>query len=108
MTESNPLAVVITTVESSQDAEILAKAVIEQFLAACVQIDGPIVSHYRWRGEVQRTSEYRLLIKTTNARWPVLKQTLARLHPYEQPQIILLGVQDSSDGYRDWVIDQTS
>jgi len=108
MTESNPLAVVITTVASSQDAEILAKALLDQHLAACVQIDGPIVSHYRWSGAVQQADEYRLTIKTTHKVWNSLKETLAKIHPYDEPQIVLLGVENSSKGYREWVIDQTS
>ena len=108
MGESNPLAIVTTTVESLQDAEILAKAIVGASLGACVQIDGPIVSHYRWSGEVQRSEEYRLTIKTTLTAWPALKTKLGSLHPYDEPQIVMIRVEDASAGYRDWVIDQTT
>ncbi len=108
MIEPSPLAIVITTVESQGDANQLAKAIIDKSLAACVQIDGPVTSHYRWSGEIQCTQEYRLTFKSTNAAWPALKEALVKQHPYDEPQIIKLAVTDSTDGYRDWVIDQTT
>jgi periplasmic divalent cation tolerance protein len=108
MNNSNPLAIVTTTVESLQDADILSKAIIESSLGACVQIDGPIVSYYRWSGQVQQNEEYRLTIKTTQAAWPSLKTKLGTLHPYDEPQIVMVRVEDTTDGYRDWVVDQTT
>ena len=108
MKHSNQLAIVTTTVESLQDADRLAKAIVDQSLAACAQVDGPIVSHYRWSGELHRSEEYRLTIKTTTTAWPLLKTKLASLHPYDEPQIVMIRVDDSTDGYRDWVIDQTT
>ena len=104
----NPLVIVTTTVESLQDADILAKSIIDLSLGACVQIDGPVVSHYRWSGEVHRNEEYRLTIKTTEAAWPSLKAKLGSLHPYDEPQIIMIRVDGTTDGYQDWVIDQTT
>ncbi|MFK8111106.1 MAG: divalent-cation tolerance protein CutA [Rubripirellula sp.] len=108
MSNANSLVIVITTVETTADAELLASALIEQSLAACVQIDGPIKSHYRWAGKVEQATEFRLMIKTTQQVWPRLKEKLANLHPYEEPQIIMLPVADETDGYRNWVIDQTT
>ena len=108
MPDPTELAMVITTVASAQDAESLAKALVDQSWAACVQIDGPITSHYRWAGKVEKTSEFRLLIKTSQAAWPKLHERLARLHPYEEPEIIKFAIDDASDGYRNWVIDQTT
>lgn len=101
------LVMVITTVSSSQDAELLAAALVDHALAACVQIDGPVTSLYRWAGKVEKNSEYRLLIKTSETAWPALKRKLSSLHPYDEPEIILFSVSDASDGYRAWVIDQT-
>ena len=108
MIEPSPLAIVITTVESEDDANRLANAIIDKSLAACVQIDGPLTSHYRWSEQLHCAKEYRLTIKTTHKAWPTLKDELAKQHPYEEPQIIMLAVADSTDGYRDWVIDQTT
>ena len=108
MSDANDLAMVITTVASAQEAETLAAALVDQSLAACVQIDGPITSVYRWAGKVEKSSEYRLMIKTTGAAWPGLREKLANLHSYEEPEIILVGIDGSSEGYRRWVIDQTT
>lgn len=108
MSDSNALALVITTVESPDDADQLARSLVDQSLAACVQIDGPIISHYRWAGKVERAAEFRLLIKTSQNAWPSLKEKLVRLHPYDEPEIIMLPIADVTDGYRDWVIDQTT
>lgn len=108
MSQPPSLIVVMTTVESADDADRLAIALVDQSLAACVQIDGPIRSHYRWAGQRQLGNEFRLLIKTSDSAWTLLKQKLAKLHPYDEPEIIRLEVGDASDGYRDWVIDQTT
>ncbi len=108
MSELNNLAMVITTVESAQDADTLAKALLDQSLAACVQISGPITSHYRWSGKLQQTNEYRVTIKTTAPAWPALKDRLVKIHPYEEPQIVLVEIADATEGYRDWVVDQTT
>lgn len=102
------LAIVVTTVETAADAEQLARAIVEQSLGACAQIDGPIVSHYRWSGRTERAREFRLTIKTTQSAWPRLKEALARMHPYEEPQIVMTRIDDATAGYRDWVIDQTT
>ena len=108
MSDSIALALVITTVESANDAEELAQALVDQSLAACVQIDGPITSHYRWAGQVETAHEFRLVIKTSDSAWLALKEKLVKLHPYDEPEIIMLPIADVTDGYRDWVIDQTT
>jgi periplasmic divalent cation tolerance protein len=108
MSDANRLVMVITTVESADDAQKLAQTLLENALAACVQIDGPILSRYRWKDELESADEYRLMIKTSAASWPALKEKLARIHPYDEPEIIMLPIADASDGYRQWVIDETS
>ena len=107
MTPPQPLAIVMTTVESSGDANTLATALIEQSLAACVQVDGPITSYYRWAGRTETSSEFRLMIKTSLASWPAVKDWLAKKHPYDEPEIILMHLDDASEGYRDWLLEQT-
>jgi periplasmic divalent cation tolerance protein len=108
MSDANTLVLVITTVESASDAEKLAQTLLDQSLAACVQIDGPITSRYRWAGRVESANEFRLMIKTSASAWPLLKEKLAKLHPYDEPEIIMLPITDATEGYRDWVIDQTT
>ncbi|MGB7344904.1 MAG: divalent-cation tolerance protein CutA [Pirellulaceae bacterium] len=97
----------MTTTSTKADAEMIAKALLEQSLAACVQIDGPIQSHYRWKGEIHCDEEHRLMIKTTMEAWPRLRQCIAEIHPYDEPELIMIEVIDSSEGYLDWVIQQT-
>jgi periplasmic divalent cation tolerance protein len=108
MSDANDLAMVITTVATAQEAETVASALIDQSLAACVQLDGPITSLYRWAGKVEKSTEFRLMIKTSRTAWPTLREKLASLHSYEEPEIILVAIDDVSEGYRRWVIDQTS
>ena len=105
---SNKVILVISTVESREDADRLAAELVQRSLAACVQIDGPIQSHYRWAEQLHATAEYRLMIKSQTAAWQRLKTTLEKLHPYDEPEIIMIPVSDASEGYHQWVVDQTS
>ncbi len=107
MTDPQTLVLVISTVETAEQAEQLASALVEGSLAACVQIDGPVISRYRWQGKTESTREYRLMIKSTFRAWPELKSDLAARHPYDEPEIIMLPVADAAEGYRDWVLEQT-
>ncbi|MDG2221233.1 MAG: divalent-cation tolerance protein CutA [Rubripirellula sp.] len=104
---SDSIAIVLTTVESIDDANRLAADLLEQRLAACIQIDGPIVSHYRWEGKLQRANEYRMTIKVAASEWPKLSAALSEQHPYDEPEIILLPVESASQGYQAWVLGQT-
>lgn len=108
MDDSGQLAMVMTTVANENDADRLAHSLVDQCLAACVQIAGPVTSYYRWAGEVQKSTEFRLMIKTSCKAWPGLKAKLAKLHPYDEPEIIFIAINDASDGYRTWVNDQTT
>jgi len=87
-------------------ARNLAKIVLNERLAACVQFVPwlwGIESWYRWEGKVRKTHETLLLIKTTKARWPALRDRLAELHPYRVPEILALGVHDGLPAYLKWV-----
>lgn len=108
MSDDSRLLVAISTTETREDADRLAGELLERGLTACVQIDGPIRSHYRWAGKTQCESEYRLMIKSRMGVWGELKAKLAELHPYDEPEIVMMPVEDASAGYRDWVVDQTS
>lgn len=94
---------VITTVGSEADAQRIAEALIQQRLAACVQIDAAIQSYYRWEGRLAVDTEWRLVIKTTRSRWDALRQTLAQLHPYELPEMIATEIVLGSDEYLAWM-----
>ncbi len=94
---------VVTTVARAEDAKHLASLAIERKLAACVQIEGPIESVYRWKGAIACDQEWRLVAKTTRiagAQWIAL---LASEHPYEEPEILVVPVTHGSWGYLKWL-----
>ncbi|NND98423.1 MAG: divalent-cation tolerance protein CutA [Pirellulaceae bacterium] len=97
-----------STVATQADADRIAQQLIERSMAACVQIDGPISSHYRWQGEQHCDTEFRLTIKSSANVWPELKACLAEIHPYDEPQILMIPIADASAGYRAWVLQQTA
>lgn len=90
-----------TTVGADEDARRLAAALLEQRLAACVQIDR-LESHYRWDGALNAEPEIRLTIKSAPARLPALQAFLADHHPYRLPQM-LWQVMEASPAYAAWV-----
>ena len=101
------ILIVTTTVGSAQDADRLAQALVEHRLAACVQIQGPLRSVYRWEGEVRQEPEWRLVIKTTPSRVNELQAFFAAQHPYEVPQFTAWRA-DASAAYAEWVGAQAS
>ena len=102
------VVVVLTTVPEGEKGEAIAEALVEERLAACVNVLAPMTSIYRWRGAVERESERQMVIKTTRHRLPALQARLAALHPYELPEFLVLAVADSSSAYFDWVLTETS
>jgi len=91
----------VTTVGGEDDARRLASALLDQRLAACVQIER-IESHYRWEGALCAEAEWRLTVKSTPDRLPALQAFLAGRHPYELPQVAWQ-VLEATPAYADWV-----
>ena len=81
----------------------IAQALVDERLAACVQVLPGVASTYRWQGEVQRADEVLLLIKTTRGRVAALEARLAHLHPYDLPELVVLEAVGGLRGYLDWV-----
>lgn len=98
-----PSLLVVLCTCPPEAAERLATTLVENRLAACVNITGPVQSVYHWKGELQKEEERLLVIKTTPARWPALEQKLAQAHPYEVPEIIALPVHQGAENYLRWV-----
>jgi periplasmic divalent cation tolerance protein len=95
--------VVLTTIEKSDEGEILARLIIDSGLAACVQILPPITSMYRWEGKVEKANETLLLIKTTRVAYPALEKLIIQNHSYKVPEIISLPVEKGLKDYLDWL-----
>ena len=99
--------VVFTNLPDRASAEALARRLVEERLAACVNVLAPCRSAYRWKGAVQQEEEHPVLIKTTRARYAALEQLIRAEHPYELPEIVALPVAMGLPAYLDWVRNET-
>ena len=100
--------VVLTTCESLDQARTLARALLEQRLAACVNILPGATSIYRWKGEIEEAPEVSLLIKSRRDVFPQLQAAIAHLHTYEIPEAIALPIVAGSDAYLHWLDRETA
>jgi periplasmic divalent cation tolerance protein len=96
-------AVILVTTGSSAEAERIAGHLVEEGLAACVNIVGPIRSIYRWQGELQREAEHLLIIKSSAAIFAPLAARIRELHSYDIPEVIALPIDDGSAPYLQWL-----
>jgi periplasmic divalent cation tolerance protein len=94
---------VLTTVGSEEEAELVSSSLVERRLAACVQVVGPILSRYRWQGEVECEQEWQCLAKTEAALYGEVEAAIRELHSYDEPEIIATPIVAGSRGYLDWV-----
>ncbi|MGH9580345.1 MAG: divalent-cation tolerance protein CutA [Terriglobales bacterium] len=97
--------IVMTTAGSKEEAQRIARGVVERRAAACVNIVGPMESVYRWQGAVETAAEFLLLIKTTAEAFPRVRDAIVELHSYELPECMMLSVEDGSEAYLNWVAD---
>ena len=98
-----PVVVVLVTVPDAALADRIARALVEERLAACVSRLGPLRSTYRWQGAVESAEELLLLAKCSAARFDELAARVKALHPYEVPEIVALPVLSGFAPYLDWV-----
>jgi periplasmic divalent cation tolerance protein len=101
------VVVVLTTVPADGRGAEIARTLVDERLAACVNVLPPMTSFYRWRGATEREEERQVVIKTTTDRVPALRMRLLELHSYEVPEFLVLPVSDGSTGYLDWVRNET-
>ncbi|GAA0719057.1 divalent-cation tolerance protein CutA [Dokdonella soli] len=95
------------TCPDEESAARIARALVDERLAACVQAIPSVTSTYRWNDAVHAEREVLLLIKTTRARFAALKSRLPALHPYESPELIAVDAVDGLDRYLGWVETET-
>ena len=100
-------AVVLTTVGAGFDAAALAKSLVEQRVAACVNIVAEVRSIYAWNGGVEDDREQLLVIKTTEERIGALREALFARHPYEVPEFVVLRAE-AQGAYAEWLIASVS
>jgi periplasmic divalent cation tolerance protein len=96
---------VLSTCPDVEVASSLAHALLEGGHAACVNVVGGVRSMYVWSGAVQADDEVLLVIKTTAARFPALRETLVAKHPYDLPEVVAVVIVDGHHPYLDWLAD---
>jgi periplasmic divalent cation tolerance protein len=96
---------VTTTLPDRATAEQVATQLVEERLAACAQIVGPVRSTYWWAGKVEQADEWYCHLKTTIARLPELVSRIRELHPYEVPEIIAVPILQGNPDYLKWIQD---
>ena len=101
------LRVVLVTMPRGRKAEALAKGLVENRLAACVNVVAGIVSHYRWQGKMCRAVECLLVIKTRTSKLKSLERWVKAHHPYSLPEVLVLPVVGGLKSYLRWVAEQT-
>lgn len=99
--------VVLTNCPDETCADRIARALVEQQLAACVNRLAPVRSIYRWQGAIEQTEEIPLLVKTTRERYPELEAAIRSMHPYSVPEILALPIATGYAAYLRWVEDET-
>ena len=100
------LILILTTMPDDPRAGELARTLVEEGLAACVNVHAAMTSAYRWQGQIEVEPERQLVIKTTRARLPALEARLRALHPYELPEFVVLESQ-ASEAYAAWAVNAT-
>lgn len=103
----NEILLVITNLPDAPSAERLARHLIDERAAACVNQLAPCTSTYRWRGNIESATEVPLLIKTTRAAYPRLEKLIRVVHPYELPEIIAVPVTAGLPAYLGWIDNET-
>jgi len=99
---------VTTTLESESAAAALAGTLVEERLAACVQVIGPVRSTYRWKGAVERATEWLCVAKTAEDRLQATVARIRTLHPYELPEIVATAIDAGDTGYLEWIRRETA
>ena len=95
--------VVLTSCDSEEKAAELARALVDQKVAACVSIVPGVRSIYHWQGKLEDASEWQLVIKSRRDLFPKLKEAIAHIHSYEVPEVVAIPVVDGSEAYLAWI-----
>jgi periplasmic divalent cation tolerance protein len=100
--------IALTTASSKDEAETIARHLVEHSLAACVNIVPQVTSVYRWKNKIEEALEWLLIIKTTAGAFGEVRQAIADLHSYEVPECICLVIEDGSPAYLQWIAESVS
>jgi periplasmic divalent cation tolerance protein len=95
--------ILVLTTAPDDEAETIARTLVEERLAACANVHPPMTSLYWWKGKIERDAESQIVIKTTRDRLDSLAARLTELHPYELPELLVVPISWGSEGYLEWV-----
>lgn len=95
--------IMLTTAGTREEADRLARAIVERELAACVNIVGPMKSVYRWKGKIESADEFLLIIKSTEDAFDRIRDAVRELHSYELPEFIELAITRGEGKYLSWL-----
>jgi periplasmic divalent cation tolerance protein len=108
MPVQNQCQLVLCTCPNQDSAQRIAEQLVDQNLAACVNILPGIMSIYSWQGKRETAQEQLLIIKTTKNVYDALEKTIIGLHPYELPEIIAFNIENGNTDYLKWISDSTN
>ena len=100
--------IVLTTLPADADGIGIGRALVDERLAACVNLLPAMDSLYRWEGQVEQDTERQIIIKTSRERVAALWDRIRELHPYEVPEFVVLPITDGSDAYLRWLGESTT
>ena len=100
--------IVLSTAPRAEDAEFIARELVERRLAACVNVMQPMTSIYRWRGDVERSEEVLMVVKTTEDRFEAVCEAIVKGHSYDVPEVIALEVKAGHVAYLAWLDESVS
>jgi periplasmic divalent cation tolerance protein len=95
--------IVLTTVALHETAIAMARTLVEERLAACVNVAPAVESIYWWQGKIDHSLEYVLMMKTSRGKVASLRERLLKLHPYEVPEFVVLAVETGGEAYLQWI-----
>ena len=98
----------MSTAGAEEQARSIARQLVDERLAACVNIVGPIRSIYRWRGAIEEEGEFLLLIKTRAALMRKVERRVIALHTYDVPEVLAIAPQEGSAKYLTWLLESTT
>jgi periplasmic divalent cation tolerance protein len=105
---SSPHLLVYVTCASEENARLIATTLVEEHLAACVNILSNMQSVYRWQDKLETASEYLLMIKTRDVAFAALRERVCNLHPYELPEIVAVPIVAGLEPYLNWITESVT
>jgi len=99
---------VVTTTEKKEDAQKIATDLVRKRLVACAQVIGPVSSTYWWREKIEEAEEWLCIMKSRKELYEQIEETLRRIHPYEEPEVLATPIVEGSRSYLAWLDEQVT